>query len=94
MIRPPSPCLIICLAATWATMKLPVRFTPRIRFQSSSVMSTNGTFFSIPALQTTMSSRPNAATVSATIFSTSARLDTSAPTAMPLVPNVATSAVV
>ena len=92
MIRPPCPCLTICRAAIWLTRNDPNRFTPTTKFHSSSVMSTNGTFFSTPALEITMSRRPNLATVSATIFSTSARLDTSPATAMPVVPNDATSA--
>ena len=77
MSFPPPPCFTICRAAAWLTRNEPNRLTSITLFHSSSVTSRNGFLISMPALLTAMSSRPNFATISATIRSTSARLLTS-----------------
>ena len=82
MIRPPPPCLIICLAASWVPKKALFRLTSSTFSYCSSVVSSTEVRVSMPALFTMMSSRPNAFTVAAISRSRSATLLTSASTPM------------
>jgi len=61
-----APQAIIALAAACAVKVLPFRFTSCTASHIASVSSRNGLRGKIPALFTSTSSRPNAATVAAT----------------------------
>src|SRR6185436_16869861 len=77
MIAPPPPCFTIWRAAAWPARNTPFRFTARTRSKSTSSMSRNSAAWTMPALATRMSRRPNFSTVAATARSTLAFLDTS-----------------
>src|SRR5206468_3154783 len=62
----PPPCVSICLTARCEMWKNPARFTEILRVKSASVYSVNGLEMKIPALLTSVSTRPNAATASPT----------------------------
>ena len=66
MIRPPPPCLIICLAASWTPKNALLRSIAMTMSNWCSVVSSVDVRVSMPALLTRMSSRPKAATVPST----------------------------
>lgn len=65
---------------------MPFRFTLKTSSQSSSLSSTKDPFFMIPALFTSTSIRPNAATATSTNASLSDRFETSAIKSKALIP--------
>src|SRR6185503_14686156 len=77
MIAPPPPCFTIWRAAAWPARNTPFRFTARTRSKSTSSMSRNSAAWTMPALATRMSRRPNFSTVAATARSTADFLETS-----------------
>ena len=58
----PPPCASICRTARCVTWKNPARFTDTTRAKSASVYSVNGLATNIPALLTSVSTRPNFST--------------------------------
>ena len=80
MMRPPSPCAIICFAATCVPKNALFRFMSKTKSYCFSVVSSTDDRVSTPALFTMMSSRPNAFTVSSTSRWRSSTLLTSAST--------------
>ena len=82
MMRPPPPCLIICLAAICVPKNALLRLTFITLSYWSSVVSSTDVRVSMPALFTMMSTRPNLLTAASTSFCRSASLLTSASTPM------------
>ena len=74
MMRPPSPCLIICFAAIWVPKNALLRLISSTFSYCSSVVSSTEVRVSTPALFTMMSTRPNSFTVVSTSRCRSATL--------------------
>ena len=66
MMRPPSPCLIICLAASCVPKNALLRLISSTFSYCSSVVSSTDVRVSTPALLTMTSSRPNYFTAAST----------------------------
>src|SRR5476651_882185 len=77
MIAPPPPCFTIWRAAACPARKVPLRFTAITRSKSASARSRNSAAWTIPALATRMSTRPNSLTAAAIAASTSILRETS-----------------
>src|SRR5665648_42409 len=88
----PPPCSIMCRPKTWLVTQTASRLTSITARQSASVTSTAGLWMHAPALLISTSARPKAATVRASIRSTSSRRVTSASTVVAPTPSEAISA--
>ena len=80
MIRPPPPCLIICLAATCVPKNALLRLTDSTLSYCASVVSSTEVRVSTPALFTMMSMRPNRCTAASISRCTASTRLTSAST--------------
>ena len=73
----PLPWAAITRAQAWPTRKLPLRLTAITASQSDSLMSRKSAALKMPALLTSTSTRPSAATVASSAAFTSALRETS-----------------